>query len=522
MGAAPSAKTERRSAFNNGACSMFLYGDSSASPLTTNTIEVLRATIDFAAKALQAQQTIADQRERADAFRQAAAVDIGRLDTLATLVERALAGAATGAADSPASRCSASIGRSTSDIVQSERTGVHDRLSSEIAQIEAETARQQSACARTLAELVEHHDLPDGQSTIQVQSNAAGPYEVQLYTETPYGIATVVALDVPAASVFHQVFKIEGLVERLDVQAPEQSGWIQKTVKLKSQRLDRYYLVGLETDDTETTLRLRAGADGSGDGFDVVAKQGGPVTVQRIAENGDPFDDSVNADEGEAQALRDLCTRLATSATDLASGARSLRESHIDGEPIDKFAEPRAVVERLVNALAPAVQEIARRSLSPGELVLKRVVGGDRREEYFASKAELRQKIEQVSESLRSVLAPLGLDTPGQSAPMSSAQARASRPAPGGAPTDEPRVIIPPQSEVAERPKPVFAPSARPPAPDPEVIDVSASALMAPSSSKVAMPSRPPRPDVPKRPSSGLIVVNDDTDKKPPLPGTNK
>jgi hypothetical protein len=53
------------------------------------------------------------------------------------------------------------------------------------------------------------------------------------------------------------------------------------------------------------------------------------------------------------------------------------------------------------------VQEIAARSLAPGELVLRRLLGGDRREEIFVSKADLKQKLEPLDGTRRALFDPL-------------------------------------------------------------------------------------------------------------------
>ena len=46
-----------------------------------------------------------------------------------------------------------------------------------------------------------------------------------------------------------------------------------------------------------------------------------------------------------------------------------------DGKPLKRDREPQAIATKLINVLAPIVQEIARRSGAPGELVLRRDLG---------------------------------------------------------------------------------------------------------------------------------------------------
>jgi hypothetical protein len=70
---------------------------------------------------------------------------------------------------------------------------------------------------------------------------------------------------------------------------------------------------------------------------------------------------------------------------------------------------PAAVAERLIGQLAPVVSEIAARSGAPGELVLRRDVGGGRREEVYVTKAELCEKVMVLPPSRRAAFERLGL-----------------------------------------------------------------------------------------------------------------
>jgi hypothetical protein len=98
--------------------------------------------------------------------------------------------------------------------------------------------------------------------------------------------------------------------------------------------------------------------------------------------------------------------------------------------------------------MAPVVREIARHSLSPQELVLKRMLAGDRREEIFASKAELAQKLDPLPASLRQVFAPLGLDE-GAAAPAPAPERAARKTQPPPAPPPPPPPRVPPAQAAA-------------------------------------------------------------------------
>jgi tetratricopeptide (TPR) repeat protein len=121
-----------------------------------------------------------------------------------------------------------------------------------------------------------------------------------------------------------------------------------------------------------------------------------------------------------------LWDNLAAATADLAKSRRALVQATIDGKPVKDHEKPSALLERLVAKMGPIVQEIARRSPSPNELVLKRLLGDDRREEIFLSKDELRKKLEVLPPALLRVMEPLGLLPPAPAviaAPVVSAAA---------------------------------------------------------------------------------------------------
>jgi hypothetical protein len=95
-------------------------------------------------------------------------------------------------------------------------------------------------------------------------------------------------------------------------------------------------------------------------------------------------------------------------------------DAKLDGLPLEKHEKPAILVERLVSSMSPVVREIAGHSLVPGELVLKRLLSDDRREEIFVSKAELETKIRRLPTAMQKLFSPLGLGADGSPAPPSA------------------------------------------------------------------------------------------------------
>jgi hypothetical protein len=86
-----------------------------------------------------------------------------------------------------------------------------------------------------------------------------------------------------------------------------------------------------------------------------------------------------------------------------------MTEATFEGTSIIEFDEPRRVCERLVEVMAPVVQQLGQKSGAPGELVIRRDVGEGRREEVFITKAELQEKVTALPEELQRVFDPFEL-----------------------------------------------------------------------------------------------------------------
>src|SRR5687768_4360871 len=141
---------------------------------------------------------------------------------------------------------------------------------------------------------------------------------------------------------------------------------------------------------------------------DVAAKS---VQAARVGPSEDasvgPFD--VVAED--IPVLVDVAQKLRAGASDLTRRELTAATWGGDGE-FHRVPSLVDVVEKLVAMMAPITNEISKRSLKPTELVLRRMLGNDRREEVFVEKSTLREKYEGLAPALRAHFAPLGFDPP--------------------------------------------------------------------------------------------------------------
>ena len=408
----------------------YLYGDSTPSALQLNYIELLRDSLDFCVQALLADQRMLDGVAGIRAQEQAKTRDMGRLENLGSAVARAVAGALPGDADPTTARCAAAVLHATDEIVRAQIAESRAALAAELAKADAAAAAERDGCAKALEALLRKHELPETTATQELVLVGGARYVCRARLLTPFGLDTLTDLDVPSGHMFAEALRVERVLDRLEVQAPEVGGWLHKEVKLRPQRLERLYVTELFVGGDESTLRLRAAPEGASAGFDVLFREEPPrVRLVRVEEREAPAAPPFEAGEADSARLLVLQERLAHAAAELARHRKAVVSAGFDGKPLGTDQHLPVLVGRLVATMAPVVQEIAARSQAPGELVLRRLLGDDRREEIFVSKADLKSKLEPLRESNRALFDPLWAEG-GAQAPNGPARKPPPVPAP--------------------------------------------------------------------------------------------
>jgi hypothetical protein len=223
------------------------------------------------------------------------------------------------------------------------------------------------------------------------------------------GVEWLQSLDIPATHLFAHLVRVERLSPNLEVRVPEKGGWMRKGMRMRAHRITSKYVTEVIRAAHQTTVKLRENPADDESGYNILVTMMEPrvrlVRVQKGGEHSPPFEP---LDEDVPKFL-ELASQLVDAAEELTESRGPLREARFEGKPIGEHDNPASLVKRLISKIAPVVQEIARHSLSPDELVLKRVLADDRREEIFAAKADLLAKLDPVPLGLRGVFAPLGL-----------------------------------------------------------------------------------------------------------------
>ncbi|MCC6994453.1 MAG: hypothetical protein IT370_07480 [Deltaproteobacteria bacterium] len=393
----------------------YLYGDSSPSDLESNFIDFLRLALDFSVHVVLSDQRILAGRERRAVRERATAVEVERLEALGETVQRVVGTSSDGGAESPTTRCAAVIARAAAEAVRAELAAVRGVLTSAIADLEADALRERDGCVSALEKLLLRHDLPGTESSVHVGLEGGQSYGARMRGKTSFGLTTLLQLDIPASSLFSHDLKVERIME-LEVHTPETGGWLRKETRLVPHKLGKHHVVELTIDSGQSSLKLRAQPDIHSPGFDITIRDEAPrVSITKVggkdkdkdreSEAAEPYDVE-GADETKLLTLYD---KLADPLAELTDNRKALVQAALDGQLLRQVERPVVLVERLVTVMAPIVREIAAHSLSPTELVLRRPISADHREEIFVPKAELTRKLEALPESERAMFEPLGL-----------------------------------------------------------------------------------------------------------------
>lgn len=395
----------------------YLFGDSTESPFASNVLEFLRDALDFAVFVLQADEQVALEQARAAATKRQADADLAHLAQFFRQLVGSIDGADKGLPDSPTARCAAQLRAAILHSHGAWEGALRGDLEAAIGHIQAEEAALRAECGRALAALLLEHDLHGAaiSKRVLLQSRA---YQATLLGQSTFGLGWTIELLVPES--WSGGARVERFVPALEIRAPQTSGWLTKEVTVRPQKLERHVVTELVCDREGTTFKLRTEPDLEA-GFDVTAAPAG-VSAARVGSKDDASLGAFELQPEDAKALRSLAQKLDEWAIGLAR--RTLLSASFDGADFVTLPAFAPLVQRLVAMLAPIVEEIARRSPTANELVIRRLLADNRREEVFVAKATLRAKYAELPDEQRTMFAALGLDAPKPPAPPPAARDR--------------------------------------------------------------------------------------------------
>ena len=449
----------------------YLLGDSTDSDLEFNYLTFLKEVVDCAVVLLEAEGTLVANVERRNARAAESAGQIRAVEELGKDAASLVDPIAKEQPKLPAGRCAAAIAKAIKDAVDAETRAAKAALEGARAEVDREDEQVRARAKGVLEKLLRAHDLPGVEEELDAQWTTSG-VKAKVRQRASIGVEAVLALEASGSSLLAADLRVERIAESVEVHTRERGGLLKKSDKLVAQKLGKFQVVGVTSNAKHVAVQLR-GPDANAGTLTITVPRTGEIAV-----DGGGGGKEFVVEERDRAGLKQLADKLDAALHELEDQRTALVELALDGKPFAEHGHPRVLAERLIVAIAPTVQKIAKHSRSPGELVLRRQIADDRREEMFIPISDLTKRIDTLPAPARATFAPLALGGEA-SAPVS-----APIPVPIAAPVSKPE------------PKPDPKPDPKPPVlPDP-VVELKKPTIPAPT--RPTGRTQPPPPPQPK------------------------
>ena len=397
----------------------YLYGDATESSLDSNYLEFLKAAVEFSVGVLESTDQIKLLESEAQQRKRGATHEREQLQNVARDIQTTLQNCMAKAKAPLTNKCVHQIRGLTRSELERAKGEIEKGLERELGRIDHEIQRQRADNHTRLERLLLEHDLPESRQWVDYRVTPDGATSADLLGLSSSKLTWSMELEIPAEHVLHEPLRIDRLFPQLSIEVPEMSGWVRKRMKLKSYKLTKDYIVALQHQEGRAVLELRTSVQERDTGFDITFVGGVPRQIVRL--NKGTASDPSEPEAADVPRLEELYDAVGKALSELRNSRRALKSARLDDKPIGRHKEPEVLVGRLVRQMAPVVREISQHSLSPTELVLKRVLADDQRVEIFASKSELNARIETLTPGSREVFLPLELDQPNPIPSMTAA-----------------------------------------------------------------------------------------------------
>lgn len=379
----------------------YLFGDLTPAPFTTNFLEELRDAVEFAAALADADQCIASADVRRESLRRKAHEEAARIETLVHAIGTAIERADKGANDSPSTALANELSRLIGERRSSYEVAIEKHLGEQFRALENELLEARADYFPMLERYLLARVPPTTKETLSIElvgtKRDERRYVAEVGGRSDLGLGWTIEVAIPSKGPWSEPLRVDDVVVDLAVTAPQVTGLIKKEVKPKKTKLGRHFVTKLTDDGKSIRIELRDEI-GKPDGFDLtVDLVRNVLLVTKTGEEDDETAGTFDPMEEDQAPLFELARQLRATTRTLAK--KRLASATFDGMPFDgenTDAQPKLVqlVSRLADRLAPSVEEVARRSRSEDELVLRRVLDDGKREEMFMPKSRLREKLE--------------------------------------------------------------------------------------------------------------------------------
>jgi hypothetical protein len=378
---------------------MYRYGDGTPFPLDENFIETLTAAVEACTGAFMPLTQLDERRENARAGRIDADRELSRLNDLEKALSSALSGFMVPDKKSAhAQGVAQKTLQAAKTAIQQARAQVEGRVSALEAQASAGTASD--AVLAALRPFFDEQQLPNTKWVMSWDVRGAEPQAEAVATSGRLQATFRLTVD-----PYRQPIRVDQLAESVVVHMMKK-GLLGKA-KPAPVELGRYVMVTFDKTLTDHVITLKEKPDKASQGLRFTVGDKG-ATWQSVSPTGDPDSEANPLDLEDVDGIRRLGEGANKALKDLIQH-RALVDIHLGATAMSQLPEPRIVPMEVLQQLSPLARTIRERSRMSGELVLKRDIGGGRREELFVPRAQLAMKFAKLPMEYRKPFEDMGI-----------------------------------------------------------------------------------------------------------------
>ncbi len=383
---------------------MYRFGDGTPFPLSENFIDTIVGAVDCCVALFKLDDEVEAREERQRLTRRAADDELKRLEALKLLIETAVTPLLVKKDSRPrASQAAAQkIYDAASQIIRQSRTGVARRRDTVI--MEALPAPSDDRVTAALEIFFRTHALPRTEWRLRwsvSDGRAVADVGAQATRELDLAFDVAIAPD----SEWAHPMSVSALLQGMP---------IPSVIELKGRRralnLATYAVTEVHVAPGRNALVLRESGKKASPGLHIVmphSSDSSPLVVA-LDKRDQPTSHPFCLDEHGANGMYALWATIEERIPALLAARSQLAAARLGGTDAAEL-NPSVLAEAILLALAPLLREMRMRSRVPGELILKRDLGGDRREEMFVPRRVLLSKLQTLSPRHRQVFEAVGL-----------------------------------------------------------------------------------------------------------------
>ena len=387
---------------------MYRFGDGTPFPLRENFIDTIVAAVDCCVALHHMEMEVEARHQRMREARKLASDELKRLDALKALIETAVTPLIGRKERAPrvSEAAAAKIYENAQSIIRQSREGVVSRRDGVIQ--EGAHPERNDAILDVLAGFFRGHTLPRTEWRLRWQagSGEARP-TTELWAQASRDLELTFSCEIPEGSRWAGPQTTSELVPGLSLAAAIDTG----SGRPRAVKLETFQVVDVQVSPGRDSFVLRENTRRAALGLHVVMPRGdgGAPLVVALDKRDQPTGQPFYLDDTGSAALHAIWAAIDGHLPALLEARSGVSAARIGGRDVTIVDHPSQVAESILLALAPLIREMRMRSRVPGELILKRDLGGDRREEMFVPRQVLWEKLATLPAHHRQVFEAVGL-----------------------------------------------------------------------------------------------------------------